>query len=254
MDERQRSSHRHRSSRRDRSKERMEDHLNRSSYDDEGNLSGYPAQVGAPRSSRVDSCESQGDEPLSSPEDASQPIGAIPVSQEEPPEGNVAKEGPLSTHINPVGQAESASADGRGGRTEGPVYGAEHSGPPPTVFYSSRVTDEEADARSEWRYKPQRHASRKSAYGDTGGRPSAGARGSTPRTSLASRTGESHTSDAAIQRIESVMTRMEQRFAASTTAFESLAAHVAPSVPGESISFHSISELSKFCLCCSFFI
>ena len=75
-----------------------------------------------------------------------------------------------------------------------------------------------------------------------------------PVLPLASRTGESHSSDAAIRRIESVMTRMEQRFAASTTAIESLAAHVAPSVPGESISFHSFTELSKYCLCCAFFI
>jgi hypothetical protein len=252
MAERQRSSHRRRSSRRDRSKERMEDHLNRSSYDDEGILSGYPSQVGAPRSSRVDSCESEGVEPFC-PEDATQPIGAIPAFQEGPPEGNVAKEGLLSTHTTPVGQAELACADGQGDGTGGPICGAVHSGPQPTVFLSSGVTDEEADARSEWRYKPRRQASKKSASGDTEGRLSAGARGYTPRTSLASRTGESHTSDAAIQRIESVMVRMEQRFAASTTAFESLAAHVAPSVPGESISFHSFTELSKFCLCCAFF-
>jgi hypothetical protein len=154
--------------------------------------------------------------------------------------GDVAKGGPLSTHINPVGQAESAGADGRDGRTEGPVCGAEHSGPPPTVFNSSRVTDEEADARSEWRYKPQRHASRKSASGDTDGRPSAGVRGHVPRSFLASRTGESHSSDAAILRIKGVMTWTEQQFTASATAFKSRAAHVAPSVPGESISFHSI--------------
>jgi hypothetical protein len=227
----------------------MEDHLNRSSYDDEGFLSGYPGQVGAPRSSRVDSCESQGDEPYymrASPEASSQPIGAIPATQEAPPEGNVAKEGQLAAHANPVGQAESASADGRGDGTEGPVYGAEHSGPPPTVFHSSRVTDQEADARSEWRYKPRRHASKESASGDTSGRPSAGVRGHVPRSSLASRTGESHTSDAAIQRIESVMARMEQRFAASTSAFETLAAHVAPSVPGESISFISLLNCRNF--------
>jgi hypothetical protein len=227
----------------------MEDHLNRSSYDDEGNLSGYPAQVGAPHSSRVDSCESQGYEPLegfSSPEDSSQPIGAIPASQGAPLEGNVAKEGPLSTHTNPVGQAESACADGQGGRTEGSVHGAELGGPPPTVFHSSRVTDREADARSEWRYKPRRHASKESASGDKSGRPSAGVRGHVPRSSLASRTGESHTSDAAIQRIESVMTRMEQRFAASTSAFETLAAHVAPSVPGESISFIPLLNCRNF--------
>jgi hypothetical protein len=36
------------------------------------------------------------------------------------------------------------------------------------------------------------------------------------------------------------MAWMEQQFTASATAYKSLAAHVAPSVPGESISFHSI--------------
>jgi hypothetical protein len=36
------------------------------------------------------------------------------------------------------------------------------------------------------------------------------------------------------------MAWMEQQFTASATAYKSLAAHVAPSVPGEFISFHSI--------------
>ena len=61
-----------------------------------------------------------------------------------------------------------------------------------------------------------------------------------PVLPLASRTGESHSSDAAILRIKGVMAWMEQQFTASATAYKSLAAHVAPSVPGESISFHSI--------------
>jgi hypothetical protein len=39
---------------------------------------------------------------------------------------------------------------------------------------------------------------------------------------------------------------MEQRFAASTSAFETLAAHVAPSVPGESISFISLLNCRNF--------
>jgi hypothetical protein len=232
----------------------MEGSLNRSSYNIHGDLSGYPSPVGAPRDTRADSCGPQGAEPSCSG-DSTQPKVAIPVTQEIPPEGNVAKEGPLSAPNNPGGHAELAYVDERGGRTEGPVYGAERSGPPPTAFRSSRVTDEEADARSEWRYiKPLRQSSRKSAYGDTCGRPGTGARGSTPRSSLDYLPGESQSSDAALLRIEGVMTRMEQQFAASATAFTSLAAHVAPPVPGEFISFHSIFDLSKYCLDCSYFI
>jgi hypothetical protein len=227
----------------------MEDDLNRSSFRESGDLSGWPTPERAPHTSRADSCEPQGAEPFC-PEVASQPIGAIPViNQEKPPEGDVAKEGLLSVPSNPGDHAELAYVDERGGGTEGPVYRAECGGPPPTAFSSSRVTDEEADARSEWRYqKPLRQSSRTTAYGDTCGRPSSGARGSTPRSSLDYRQGESQSS-AALQRIEGVMARMEQQFAASTSAFTSLAAHVAPSVPGEFISFHFHLELSKYCLC-----
>jgi hypothetical protein len=244
---------RHHGSRRSRS-ERMEDDLNRSSFRDAGDLAGWPSPERAPRTSRADSCEPQGAEPYC-PGASSQPVVAIPViNQEEPPEGDVAKEGLLAAPSDLGGPAESTYVDERGGETEGLVYGAECGGPPPTKFRSSKVTDEEADARSEWRYqKPLRQTSRTSAYGDTCGRPSPGARGSTPRSSLDCRQGESQSTHV-LQRIEGVMSRMEQQFAASTSAFASLAAHVAPSTPGEFISFHFHLELSKYCLCCSNFI
>jgi hypothetical protein len=213
----------------------MEDDLNRTSFRDSGDLEGWPSPERAPRTSRADSCEAQGAEPYC-PGPSSQPVVAIPVHQEEPPEGDVVKEGLLAAPSDLGGPAESTYADERGGGTEGPVYGAECGGPPPTKFKKSKVTDAEADARSEWRYqKPLRQSSRTQTHGDTCGRPSPGARGSTPRSSLDYRQGESQSSDF-LQRMEGVMTRMEQQFAASTTAFASLAAQVAPSAPGEYIS------------------
>jgi hypothetical protein len=232
----------------------MEDDLNRSSFRDSGDLAGWPTPERAPRTSRADSCEPQGVEPYC-PEASSQPLVAIPVINQEPPkEGDAAKEGPVAAPSNQGGLADSFYADERGGETEGLVHGAEYGGSLPTKFSSSRVTDEEAAARSEWRYqKPLRQSSRTSAYGDTCGRPSPGARGSTPRSSLDYRQGESQSSHV-LQRIEGVMSRMEKQFAASTSAFASLAAHVAPSAPGEFISFHFHLELSKYRLYCSNFI
>jgi hypothetical protein len=143
---------RHQSSHRSRT-ERMEDEFNRTSFRGSGVLAGWPTPVRAPRTSRADSCGPQGAEPIC-PGASFQPVVAIPVfRQEEPPVGDVAKEGLLSVPINPGDHAELAYVDERGGGTEGPVYGAECGGPPPTAFSSSRVTDEEADARSEWRYQ-----------------------------------------------------------------------------------------------------
>jgi hypothetical protein len=238
------SEKRHHSSRRSRS-ERMEDELNRSSFRDSGDLAGWRSPERAPHTSRADSCEPQGAEPYC-PEASAQPIVAIPViNQGPPPEGDAAKEGLVAAPSNQGGPADLPYVDERGGEAEGLVHGAEYGGFLPTKFNSSLVTDEEAAARSEYRYqKVLRQSSRTSAYGDTCGRPSPRARGSTPRSSLDCRQGESQSLQV-LQRIEGVMTRMEQQFAASTSAFASLAAHVTPSVPGEFISFHFCLELSK---------
>jgi hypothetical protein len=226
---------RHHSSRRSK---RMEEDLNRSSFRDSGELAGRPTPQRAPHTSRADSCEPQGAEPYC-PEASTQPIGAIPViNQGPPPEGDAAKEGPVAAPSTQGGPADGSYVDERGGEAEGFVHGAEYGGFLPTQFNSSLVNDEEAAARLEYRYqKVLRQTSRTSAYGDTCGRPSSGARGSTPRSSFDYRQGESQSSQV-LQRIEGVMMRMEQQFAASTSAFASMAAaQVMPSVPGEFLSF-----------------
>jgi len=111
----------------------MEDELNRTSFRGSGVLAGWPTPVKAPRTSRADSCEPQGAEPFC-PGASSQPLVAIPVfRQEDPPVGDVAKEGLLAVPSNLGGLAELAYVDERGGGTEGPVYGAECGGPPPTT-------------------------------------------------------------------------------------------------------------------------
>jgi hypothetical protein len=68
---------------------------------------------------RADSCGPQGAEPIC-PGASSQPVRAIPVfTQEEPPVGDVAKEGLLAVPINPGDHAELAYVDERGGGTRG---------------------------------------------------------------------------------------------------------------------------------------
>jgi hypothetical protein len=217
----------------------MEEELNRTSFRDSGELAGRPTPERAPHTSMADSCEPLGAEPYC-PEASAQPHGAIPViiTQVPPKEGDAAKEGPVTAFFTQAGPADGSYVDVRGGEAEGFVHGAEYGGYLPTQFNSSLVNDEEAAARSEYRYqKVLRQSSRTSAYGDTCGRPSSGARGSSPRSSFDSRQGESQSSQV-LQRIEGVMTRMERQFAASTSAFASMAAaHVMPSDPGEFLSF-----------------
>jgi hypothetical protein len=218
----------------------MEDDLNRSSFRDSGELAGRPTPERAPRTSRADSCEpSQGAEPYC-PEASAQPQVAIPViiNQGPPQEGNAAKEGPVAAPSLQAGPADGSYADVQGGEAEGFVHGADYGGYLPTYINSSLVCDDEAAARSEWRYqKSLRQSSRTSTHEDTCGRPRSGVRGSTPRSSFDSRQGKSQSSQV-LQRIEGVMTRMERQFAASTSAFASLsAAHAMPSDPGEFISF-----------------
>jgi hypothetical protein len=136
--------------------ERMEDDLNRSSFRESGGLSGWPTPEKAPRTSRADSCgPSQGT--------SAQPQKAIPVKQGPPKKGNAATVGPIAAQSQ-EGPAEGSYVDGRGGEaamtscteltmgaTRPPE--SERGGPPPAALSSSQVTDEEADASSEWRYQ-----------------------------------------------------------------------------------------------------
>jgi hypothetical protein len=233
----------------------MEEDLNRTSFRGTGDSAGWPTPERAPRTSRADSCEpSQGTEPYC-PEGAAQPQVAIPVIIQGPPkEGNAATVGPVAAQTQATGPADGSCVDERGGGPEGSVHGAEYGGYLPYQFNSSLVDDDEAAARLEYHYqKVQRQASRTNSHGDTGGRPRSGVRGSTPRSSLDGRQGESQSSTV-LQRMEGVMTRMERQLAASTSAIASMsAAHVLPSGPGEYISFLSF-ELLKYRLYCSNFI
>ena len=219
-------SKRHRHSSRSRS-ERMEDDLNRSSYNRSGGLSGWPTPDPAPRTSRADSC---GPSPA-------QPQKAIPVNQELPKEGNVAKAVPV-TAPSQVGPADGLCVDGRGGEAQNDlVHGASYGGLTPTRRNSSMVDDDEAAARLEYNYQSvQRQASRTHSHRDTGGRSRSGVRGYAPRASLDDRQGESRSSRAD-KHMEGVLARMERQLAASTAAIATMtAAHAASSGPGEYIS------------------
>jgi hypothetical protein len=231
-------SKRHHSSHRSRS-ERMEEDLNKTSFRGTGDLAGWPTPERAPRTSRADSCEpSQGTEPYC-PEGTAQPQVAIPVINQGPPkEGNAAKEGPVAAPTHQAGPADGFCVDERGGEAEGFVHGTDYGGFLATNINSSLVSDDEAAARSEYRYqKILRQSSRTNSHGDTSGRPRSGVRGSTPRSSLDGRQGESQSSTV-LQRMEGVMTRMERQLAASTTAMATMTAtHALPSGPGEYISF-----------------
>jgi hypothetical protein len=233
----------------------MEEDLNKTSFRGTGDLAGWPTPERAPRTSRADSCEpSQGTEPYC-PEESSQPQVAIPVINQGPPkEGNAAKVGPVAAQTHQAGPADGSCVDERGGEVEDLVHGADYGGLLSTHVNSSLVDDAEAAARSEYHYqKVQRQASRTHSHGDTGGRPRSGVQGSTPRSSLDGRQGESQSSHV-LQRMEGVMTRMERQLAASTSAIASMsAAHALSSGPGEYISFLSF-ELLKYRLYCSNFI
>jgi hypothetical protein len=217
----------------------MEEELNNTSFRGTGDLAGWPTPERAPRTSRADSCEpSQGTEPYC-PEEPAQPQVAIPVINQGPPkEGNAANGGPVAAQTNQAGPADRGCVDERGGEAEGLVHGAGYGGLLSTHANSSLVDDDEAAARSEWRYqKSLRQASRTHSHGDTSGRPRSGVRGAAPRSSLDGRQGESQSSHV-LQRMEGVMTRMERQLAASTSAMASMsAAHALPSGPGEYISF-----------------
>jgi hypothetical protein len=208
--------------------ERMEDDLNRSSYNKSGSLSGWPTPDKAPRTSRADSC---GPSPA-------QPQKAIPVIQDPPKEGNAAKAGPVAAPSQ-VGPADGFCVDGQGGEAQNDlVHGASYGGLTPTRKNSSLVDDDEAAARLEWEYQSvQRQASRTHSHRDTGGRPRSGVWGYVPRSSLDDRQGESRSSRETTHMMD-VMTRMERQLAASTAAIATMtAAHASTSGPGEYISF-----------------
>ena len=111
---------------------------------------------------------------------------------------------------------------------------------------SSLVNDAEAASRVEYRYQQVRGpASRTPAYKDPyyACPPSPSERRSSLRSSFDSREGESQSS-MFFQRMEGVMTRMEQHLAASTSASSKPAS--TPSSTGEFHSFIFISELLIF--------
>jgi len=209
--------------------ERMEEDLNRSSYNDSGNLSGWPTPDKAPHTSRADSCDPS----------PAQPQKAIPAVQDPLNEGNAAKAGPLAAPLQ-VGPADGLCVGGLGGEAQNDlVHGAAYGGLTPTRKNSSLVDDTEADARLEYRYQnEQRQSSRTHSHRDTGGRPSSGVRGYVPRSSLdPCRQGKSRSSREQTHMMD-VMARMERQLVASTAAIATMtAAHASTSGPGEFISF-----------------
>ena len=217
----------HRSSRS--KSERMEEDLNKSSFNSLGDLSGWPPQE-APRSSRADSC---GPSPA-------QPQKAIPVGQDPPKQGNAAKGSPVAALPSKEGPADRGCVDGRGGEVPMDlVHGASYGGYTPTRKNSSLVDDEEAAARLEWLFQHrQRQASNRThSHRDTSGRPRSGDRGYVPRSSLDPlRQGESQSSRER-SHMMGVMARMEKQLAASTAAIATIsAAQASTSGPGEYIS------------------
>jgi hypothetical protein len=227
------------------SSERMEDNLNKSSFNSSGDLSGWPPREPS-RSSRADSCDPS----------PAQPEKAIPVGQESLTKGNAAKGSPVAARSSKEGPADRGCVVGRG--DEAPMgldHGASYGGRLTTRYNSSLVDDEEAAARLEWDYQSrQRQSSRTHSHRDTGGRPRSGERGYVPRSSLDPlRQGESRSLREQSQMMD-VMARMERQLAASTAAIATIsAAHASTSGPGEYISLFPF-ELLKFCLYCSNFI
>jgi hypothetical protein len=209
---------------------RMEDDLNRGSFNDSGRLSGYPTPERAPHTSRADSCEpAQG---------TAQPQKAIPDNQGQPVEGNVAKTGPGAAPSQ-VGPAVGPCVVARGGEASNDlVHGASYGGITPLRKNSSLVDDDEAAKRLEYQYqKGLRQSSRTHSHRDTGGRPRSGVQGDAPRSSPDHRQGEGQSSQSS-SRIEEVLVRMEKQLAASTAAIAKMtASNASSSDPGEYISF-----------------
>ena len=234
------SEKRHRSSSHRSRSERMESDLNRTSFRGTEDSAGWPTPERAPRTARADSCgPSQGAIPCH--EGSSQPQGAIPdINQGPPTEVHVASAGPVAAQAQAstsTGQQSGSRVGERDGEAEnGLVHGAGYGGFVPTRNNSSLVADEEAAARLEWCYqKLQRQSSRTHSHGDMGGRPCSGAQGKPPRTFLDDRPGESQ-SATVYNSMQTLMERMGQQLAASTSAMASMkAAHDLSSGSGEYI-------------------
>ena len=238
------SEKRHSSSHRSKS-ERMRESLNRSSFrgtDGEYDSAGWPTPERAPRTARADSCgPSQGAIPCH--EGSSQPYVAIAdFNQDLPGEVHVASAGPVAAPDQATtskGQQSGPRVGGRDGEAESNslVHGAGYGGYVPTRTNSSLVADEEAAARLEWCYqKLLRQSSRTHSHGDMGGRPKgSGVQGQPPRSFLDDRPGESQ-SATVYNNMQTLMERMGQQLAASTTAMASMkAAHESSSGSGEYI-------------------
>jgi hypothetical protein len=213
------------------SSRRMEEDLNRSSFRQSGESAGRPPPDKVPRTSGADPCvahkgtehpSSRRSEKKSSSQShsACEPGGTIP--------GFVASQGPLQGDISAAAVA-SAPASGqpsvgpnvgeRGAGPSGHEHGADYGGQLATRKNSSLVDDAEAASRVEYRYQQVRgHASRTPAYSNPFPRShSPSARSGSVRAPLDSREGESQSS-LVIQRMDGFMSRLEQLFAASTSA------------------------------------
>jgi hypothetical protein len=149
-------------------------------------------------------------------------------------EGNAA---PV-THAPAGPSFDGSHADMRGAVRTGYEHGANYGGYLATKLNSSRVNDDEAASRAEYRYQQQvqGHASRTPAYGDPYGCPRPNARSNQLRTSFDGREGESQSLHA-LGRIEGIMARMEHLAASTPAPATSSVTHSVPFNSGEFRSF-----------------
>jgi hypothetical protein len=213
------------------SSRRMEEDLNRSSFRQSGGSEGRPPPDKVSRTSGADHCAApkgtersnsrRSDTKKSSSQSHSgcEPGGTIPVIVSQgPPQGQSSAAAVASAPAS--GQPGVGPIVGeRGAGPSGYEHGADYGGQLTTRKNSSLVSDAEAASRVEYRYQQVRgHASRTPAYTDPFPRPrSPSARSSPVRAPLDSREGESQSSHV-IQRMDGFMARLEQMFAASTSA------------------------------------
>jgi hypothetical protein len=207
----------------------MEKDLNRSSLRQRGSV-GRPSHDESPQT--TSSVELATIQPLPSNETGQ---GASTERSAPPPEGNAAPVADAPTGLFYDGPSYAGM---RGAYPEGYEHGENYSGRLATRFNSSLVDDDKAASRAEWVYHNQRQASRTAVYGDPYSRPFPSARSSSLWTSFDGRERESQSSQA-LERIESIMARMERHMVASTPApVASSAPQHAPFSPGKFHSFH----------------
>jgi hypothetical protein len=211
------------------SSRRMEEDLNRSSFRQSGESEGRPSPDKVPRTSGADSCAAPKGTELSRRSDTKksssqshsgcEPGGTIPVIVSQgPPQGKSSAAAVASVPAS--GQPGVGPNVGeRGAGPSGYEHGADYGGQLTTRKNSTLVNDAEAASRVEYRYQQVRvHASRTPAYTDPFPRPhSPSARTSSVRAPLDSREGESQSTQV-LQRMDGFMARLEQLFAASTSA------------------------------------